>query len=113
VARPERGEQLVVRHDARVEVELERFAVIAQVVIGRIDEIATGVADARADDSAVTPEPGVGSPESTEREGCRLGHRLGGVEGEHALRLHRRGPRVHVANSAFVGQASNLVESPS
>ena len=56
MVRPERGEELVVRHDAWVEVELERFAVIAQVVIGRIDEIAASIADARADDSAVTPE---------------------------------------------------------
>jgi hypothetical protein len=85
VARRERGEELVVRHDARVEVELERFAVIAQVVIRRIDAGAAGIADARADDSAVTPEPGVGRPESTEREGGRLGHRLGGVEEEHAV----------------------------
>jgi len=43
---------------------------VAEVVIGRIGVRTAGVSNASTDDSWVTPEPGVGSPESTERE-CR------------------------------------------
>ena len=41
---------------------------IAEVVIGRVALRAAGVADTCANDCRVTPEPGVGSPESTEAE---------------------------------------------
>jgi hypothetical protein len=56
--------------------------VVGEVVIRRIDRAAAGVADARADDGWMTPEPGVGPPESTQAE--RRGLRCGGlaVEGE-------------------------------
>jgi hypothetical protein len=42
--------------------------VVGEIVVGRIGRGSAGVADARADDRGVTPEPGVGSPESTEAE---------------------------------------------
>jgi hypothetical protein len=80
MTRPEHCEQFVVRHDARIEVERERFRVIADVVVRRIRMRAAGIADARANDSAMTPEPGVGRPESTEREDRGLGDRLNDVE---------------------------------
>ena len=75
---PDLVEQLLVADDSRIEVELERFGVIGEIVIGRIDGRAAGVADARADDSWMTPEPGVWRPESakTERGGLDIGRLL-------------------------------------
>jgi hypothetical protein len=42
--------------------------VVCEIVIGRIDRATAGIADARANDGWMTPEPGVGTPESTEAE---------------------------------------------
>jgi hypothetical protein len=84
-------EQRGVGQQARVEVELERLGVIGEVVIGRVRRAAAGVADAGADDGGVTPEPGVGGPESTQAEGRGLDDgRLLQVEGEHRVK-HTRG----------------------
>ena len=44
--------------------------VIREVVIRRKRRRAAGVTDARAKNTWMTPEPGIGGPESTERE-CR------------------------------------------
>jgi hypothetical protein len=68
VAGPEQLEELLVRDDRRIEVERERLGVVTDVVIGRFAMLAARVADAGADDSWQTPEPGVRGPESTERE---------------------------------------------
>lgn len=80
---PDLVEQLGVAQDPRVEVELEHLGVIGEVVIRRIVRGATGVADAGADDRGVTPEPGVGRPESTEAERRRLERRCLEVERKH------------------------------
>jgi hypothetical protein len=85
VRSPEHVEQLGIRDDARIEVERERFGVIAEVVIRRIDVASTRVSDARANDSWVTPEPGVRRPESTEREDRGLGMRLVLIDGLHTV----------------------------
>jgi len=78
VAAPEDVEQLLVRDDARVEVDLDRFGVVAEVLVGRGVGRAAGIADARADDAGDAPEPGVGSPESAEGEGRGLQRGGGG-----------------------------------
>ena len=84
VAGPVDVQQLVVGNDLRIEVDLDRFAVVAEAPIGRILLLAAGVADARADDTGQTPEPGVRSPESPQREGRgfqRLRNGLSGLSG--------------------------------
>jgi hypothetical protein len=80
VARPELREQLVVRDDLRVEVDCEGLRMITDALVRRIGLLATGIADARADDSSLTPEPGIGGPESTESEDRRFGDGLDHVE---------------------------------
>jgi hypothetical protein len=57
--------------------------VIGEVVVGRIDGAAAGVADARTNDSWMTPEPGIRGPESTETERGGLDGGLLQIEGEH------------------------------
>jgi hypothetical protein len=87
--RPEHVEQLGIRDDARIEVECERFGVIAEIVIGRILVMSARVSDARANDSGETPEPGVRRPESTECEDRGLGVRLVLIDGlQHILHTH-------------------------
>jgi hypothetical protein len=77
---------LLVADQARIEVELERFGVIGEVVIRRRGRAAAGIADARANDGWVTPEPGVWCPESTEAERGGLDGNLREIE-----RLHHAG----------------------
>src|SRR5512133_2527065 len=56
---------------------------VSEVVVRGVGERATRVADARAHDAEVTPEPGVWRPESTHGERGRLQHRRRvGVEGK-------------------------------
>jgi hypothetical protein len=50
--------------------------VISEVVIRRIDGAAASVADAGANNSWMTPEPGIRCPESTEAERGSFNQRL-------------------------------------
>ena len=93
VAREEDGEQVAVGDRQRGVVDFDRLRVVAEPVVGRRGGRAPAVADPRADDAVQTPEPGVGSPESTEGEGRgREIGRLCGVERRARGRL-RRGVR--------------------
>ena len=69
MAGEEECEQLAVRDEARVVVELYRLGMVPEVVVGRPRRGAAGVADTRADDTVQTPEPGIRSPESAKGEG--------------------------------------------
>jgi hypothetical protein len=77
--------------------------VIAHEVVRRIDELAARIADTRPYDSWLTPELGVGSPESTERERRGLRGRLRGVEWKQC------GERC--GGHGFVGQRSSYAAS--
>lgn len=63
----------------RVEVESERFGVVADVPIRGVWSRTACVANLGAVDAIETPEPGVGSPKSPERE-CESRERCGKVE---------------------------------
>jgi hypothetical protein len=80
---PDLVEELAVADERGVEVDLERLGMIGEVVIRRIDGAAAGVPDARANDCWMTPEPGVGSPESAHSEGGGLDGWLLQVKGKH------------------------------
>ena len=66
-------QQFLVGDLGRVVVNLDRLGVTPQAVVGGVLFVATGIADAGADDTGYTPEPGVGAPESTQGKGCCLG----------------------------------------
>jgi hypothetical protein len=67
--------------------------VIGEIVVRRIDGRAAGVADARANDSWMTPEPGVRCPESAKAEGCGLDvGRLLLIEWKHRAQSTSLGP---------------------
>jgi hypothetical protein len=72
MAGPEDVEQLLIGDDVRIEIDLDRLAVVAQAVVGGVFPDAAGIAYARADDTLETPELGVGSPESAQAEGGGL-----------------------------------------
>ena len=87
MAFPEEVEELVVADDGRVEVDLERLGVVAEVVVRGIRMGAARVADAGAVDAGDGPEPGVGGPESADGE-------RGGLESGGPLEIDgRRRPR--------------------
>jgi hypothetical protein len=68
VARPEQLDELAVRGDRWIVDDLDRLRVISEAVVRRRLLRAARVADTRGEDAAMTPELGVGSPESAERE---------------------------------------------
>ena len=70
---PERRQQLLERRDVGIEVDLERFRVIAHGAIGGVLGLPARIANAYANDSRQTPEPGVRPPESPQGERCRPG----------------------------------------
>ena len=69
MALPEDGQNIRIGNDSGIVIHLERFGVIAKAVIGWVDLFATCIASAGPYDSRETPKLGVGSPESTKREG--------------------------------------------
>jgi len=76
----------------RIKIDLNRFGVIAQPVVGRIFAAAAGVADAGADDPFDAPKLGVWSPESAQSKGRGFeGRRGGGVYGGPCLGRRREG----------------------
>jgi hypothetical protein len=112
VRQPERLEKVVVADHFRVEVDLERLGVVAEVVVSGGVERAAGIADTRAPYTFDEPEPGIGSPESTGAESGGLQVRGdAGVEG--GLQVRRvggmdtrtgeEGSELHVAHPLVVG----------
>jgi hypothetical protein len=78
--RPDLPQELLVGQLRRIEVDLEHLGVVGEVLIRRVGGAPAGIADARANDRRVTPELGVGPPESTEAEHRGLGRRRRAVE---------------------------------
>lgn len=75
-------EQSVVSDDRGIVVYLNGLTVIAQVTVGGVRSCAPSVADTGADNAGKTPELGVGTPESAQCKGCRLGAiRCVGIDG--------------------------------
>ena len=70
---PENIQQLAVGYYRRVVDNFNRLAVITEAVIGGIIFGTPRITDTGTDDTLKTPEPGVGTPESAQSEGCRLG----------------------------------------
>lgn len=91
VAVPEQLEERVVLDDRRIERELDRLGMVADVLVRRRSCRAAGIADLRAKDSIETPEPGVGSPESPEREG-EVSQPVGGGEIDRGGHAHHFAP---------------------
>ncbi len=69
---PENLQKSSVRNDPRIEIDLDRFRMVAEIMICRVRASSPRVTDARSDNSIETPEPGVGTPESAECERCGL-----------------------------------------
>jgi len=68
VTLPEQLQQILVGDYRRVEVDLEALGLVAERAVGGVWMVAARVADTRAPDPVDEPEPGVRSPESTNRE---------------------------------------------
>jgi hypothetical protein len=76
----------------RIKIDLNRFGVIAQPVVGRIFAAAAGVADAGTDNPFDAPKLGVRSPESAQSKGRGFKRsRGGGVYGGARLGGRREG----------------------
>ncbi len=72
MAIPERVQQFFIRDPSWIEVNLNRFSVIAQIVISGVLFRSPCIPDTGANDTSDTPEPGVRSPESAKSKGCRF-----------------------------------------
>jgi hypothetical protein len=86
VVLPEELEQIPERDAFRIELDLDGLGVVTEVAVGRLVLRPAGVADARAEDTGETPEPGVRTPESPEGERSDL-HAIG----TRRVRLHGLG----------------------
>jgi hypothetical protein len=73
--------------DPRIIGDPNHFCVIANVLVGRRRCRAASISDDGADDAGKTPEPGVGTPESTEAEDRR--REAGILFGLKGLKPHR------------------------
>ena len=69
---PEHVQELRVADRLRVKIDLDRLAVVAEGIVGRVLLYATGIADTAAQDPIDAPKLGVGTPESTESKGRGL-----------------------------------------
>ena len=69
---PEYIQKVMIRYHRRVVFDFNRFTVITETVICGIFFVTARIADARADDTLETPEPGVGTPESAQCKCSRL-----------------------------------------
>jgi hypothetical protein len=72
VTAPEQVQQILVAYLIRIIVDLDRFAMVSQILIGGILRGATCISNTGADYSGETPKLGVGSPESAQRKGSRF-----------------------------------------
>jgi hypothetical protein len=66
---PEDVQQLLIGDLGGVEFHLDRFRMVADVLVVGVYRLAAGIADARPDDPGNAPEPGVRTPESAQGEG--------------------------------------------
>jgi hypothetical protein len=82
MAFPENIQELPVGYSGRVVIYLDSLGMIAKAVVGGILLCAARVANARANYSINSPEPGIRSPESAQSKGrrcCLCGY--GGING--------------------------------
>lgn len=70
---PEKLEKLRVGYHSRVVVNLQRFSMIAEIMIGGAWFFPARIAYSGSDNSRDTPEPGVGAPESAQGKSGSLG----------------------------------------
>ena len=90
MAFPENIQKLAVGYSIRVVIYLESLGMIAKAVVGGIFLCAARVANARANHSIDSPEPGIRSPESAHSKGRRFylcGY--GGINGRQYFILSR------------------------
>lgn len=69
---PEIFEQFRISYDGGIIAQEDRFAMVADPVIGRILRFSAGIPDLGGYDSFKTPKQGVWTPESAHCKGCRL-----------------------------------------
>ena len=72
MAIPERVQQFFIRDLGWIKVNLNRFSVIAQIVIGGVLLRSPCIPNTGTNDTRDTPEPGVRSPESAKRKCCHF-----------------------------------------
>jgi hypothetical protein len=72
MAFPENIQKLPVGDSGRVVIYLESLGMISKAVVGGISLCAARVANARANNSIDSPEPGIRSPESAHSKGRRF-----------------------------------------
>ena len=91
-------QQLFIRDDTRIEVDLDGFGMVSDASVGGVGRLPAAVADSSAKDAVETPKLGVGAPESAEGKsggliltGCGAVYR-GGCRLPFGAELVRSGP---------------------
>jgi len=69
VGLPETVQQPLIRDLGRIEVDLNRFAVVSEVMVGGVPLGPPGIADAGSNHTLDGPKLGIGPPESPQGEG--------------------------------------------
>lgn len=95
-------EQLLVGDEPRIEDDLHRLAMTAELMVRRVLQLATSVANSRALNPFETPEPGIAAPESPKSEDCSLQAVDARREGWQSGCLARRSP-LHGKNRGTEG----------
>jgi hypothetical protein len=65
---PENIQQMFIREPGGVEIDLKDFAVVPEIMVGRISFGPSGIADAGPNHALDGPKLGIGSPESPQGE---------------------------------------------
>ena len=108
MAFPENIQELPVGYSIRVVIYLESLGMIAKAVVGGIFLCAARVANARANNSIDSPEPGIRSPESAQSKGRRFylcGY--GGINGRQFFFL----PRMCVVGTYHFSTSGNGINA--
>ena len=66
---PEDLQEMLIRDPGRVVIDLDRLAMIAQVMVSGIFRRSAGITNTGTDDARETPEPGVRAPKSAQGKG--------------------------------------------
>ena len=108
MAFPENIQKLAEGYSGRVVIYLESLGMIAKAVVGGIFLCAARVANARANNTIDSPEPGIRTPESAHRKGRRfyLGG-YGGINGRQYFFLSR----MRVVRTYHFGTSGNGINA--
>ena len=80
--------KLCITYLFRIKIQLHRFRVVAKVTVSGVRPGAAGIADPGTVDASKLPEPGIGSPESTQCKGSCF-QLIGNIHINRGLKLHK------------------------